>query len=137
MPSMSREFIDVAQFHEDILNDPAEQSPSLISQQYCEERATFMLEEIDEFMQATRSGNIVGVADALADVVYVAIGTAYKMGLPWSAIWEAVHSANMRKVSGQTKRGNAVDAMKPVGWVGPESEIARAIGRALDHAPKS
>jgi len=79
----------------------------------------------------------VGVADALADVIYVALGTAYRMGLPFDEIWGAVQAANMRKVRGLTKRGNKVDAMKPAGWVGPEAEIARAIGSALDHAPKS
>ena len=124
---------DVAAFHEQVLEDFAEQSPSLISAEYCEERTAFLLEEVQEFMTSSRSGNLVGVADALADIIYVALGTAYKMGLPFDKIWGAVQAANMRKVKGPTKRGNKVDAMKPAGWVGPESEIARAIGRSLDH----
>jgi len=74
-----------------------------------------------------------GVADALADLVYVALGTAYKMGLPFDSIWQAVQAANMRKVAGPTKRGNKVDACKPEGWVGPETAIARAIQRKVDH----
>ena len=121
---------DVADFHELILNSHAELIPSLISFEYCIERSRFLHEELDEFTTAAASGDIVGVADALADLVYVALGTAYKMGLPFDAIWKAVQEANMRKVPGQTKRGNKVDAMKPAGWAGPEAAIARAIQRA-------
>ena len=120
-------FKDVAQFHELVLKDFAEPTPSLIGEKYCEERVSFLLEEVEEFMTATRLGDIVDVADALADIVYVALGTAYRMGLPFDEIWNAVQAANMRKIRGTTARGNKVDARKPDGWVGPEAEIARAI----------
>ena len=124
---------DVADFHELILNSYAESTPSMISLEYCVERAAFLHEELDEFCIASGEGDMVGVADALADIVYVALGTAYKMGLPFEEIWQAVQSANMRKVAGKTKRGNAVDAKKPEGWVGPEAAIARAIQHKVDH----
>jgi predicted HAD superfamily Cof-like phosphohydrolase len=71
------------------------------------------------------------VADGLADIIYVAIGTLYIMGLPGPAIWEAVQKANMSKVRGITKRGNAFDAVKPEGWTAPEADIAKAIGEAI------
>lgn len=131
---MSSTFKDVADFHELILQTHAEPAPSLISAEYCIERARFLHEELDEFCTASNNGDIVGVSDALADLVYVALGTAYKMGLPFDKIWTAVHAANMRKVTGQTKRGNKVDAKKPEGWVGPEAEIARAINAKLENA---
>lgn len=120
---------DVADFHELVLGSYASVTPSLVSMEYCIERSRFLHEELDEFTTAAATGDIVGVADALADLIYVALGTAYKMGLPFDQIWEAVQAANMRKVPGQTKRGNKVDAMKPEGWVGPEAAIARAIQR--------
>lgn len=129
-PDMIR---DVGEFHELILNDYAEVAPSLISLEYCVERARFLHEELDEFIESAQDGSIVGVADALADIVYVALGTAYKLGLPFAQIWEAVQAANMRKVAGPTKRGNKIDAMKPEGWVGPEAAIARAIQRKANH----
>ena len=130
-PDMLR---DVAEFHELILNTYAEATPSMISLEYCIERASFLHEELDEFCVASGEGDMVGLADALADIIYVALGTAFKMGLPFGEIWKAVQDANMRKVSGTTKRGNKVDAMKPDGWVGPEAAIARAIQRKTDHA---
>jgi predicted HAD superfamily Cof-like phosphohydrolase len=127
MNSLSK---DVADFHELVLKDFAAPAPSLVSLEYCVERSRFLHEELEEFTIAATEGDIVGVSDALADLIYVALGTAYRMGLPFDEIWEAVQSANMRKVSGPTKRGNKVDAMKPEGWVGPEAAIARAIQRA-------
>lgn len=125
-------FKDVALFHEVILHDFASPTPSMVSAEYVEERIKFLLEELEEFMAATRDGNMVDTADALADIIYVALGTAYKMGLPFDEIWNAVQAANMRKQRGMTSRGNKVDAIKPEGWVGPEAEIARAIAVKLE-----
>lgn len=61
-------------------------------------------------------------ADALIDLVYVAMGTAVMMGLPWQQLWDDVQRANMSKVRGMTKRGHAIDVTKPEGWVGPKTE---------------
>ena len=99
------------------------------------ERFRFMSEEIEEFVDAGIKGDMVGVADALADVIYVALGTAHQMGLPFQAIWDHVHRANMRKVKGETKRGNSIDARKPEGWVPPEAGIAAIILEAINDAP--
>lgn len=131
MGSTSDMLRDVADFHELILGVNAPAEPSLVSQEYCLERMRFMHEELTEFAEASSTGDIVGVADALADIVYVALGTAYKMGLPFDDIWRAVQYANMQKVKGVTKRGNAIDAVKPAGWVGPEAAIARAINNRM------
>ncbi len=137
MPSIHNMIKDVADFHELILNDPPSVPPSLVSLDYCIERTKFMHEELTEFMEAASEGDIVKVADALADIAYVALGTAYKMGLPFDKIWAAVHAANMRKVRGITSRGNKVDAAKPEGWTGPEGDIARAIIRQVNNASES
>jgi len=127
-PSM---FEDVAEFHRIILDAEQPSSPTLISQDFVLERGRFLQEELDEFLTDGLSGSIVGVSDALADIIYVALGTAYQMGLPFDEIWRAVQRANMRKKRGITKRGNAIDAIKPEGWTGPESEIATAILGAI------
>ena len=94
-----------------------------------------MSEEIEEFVDAGIKGDMVGVADALADVIYVALGTAYQMGLPFQVIWDHVHRANMRKVRGATKRGNRIDARTPEGWVSPEAGIAAIILGKINDAP--
>ena len=126
---------DVADFHLEVLQLTATESPTLLSQEFCMERFRFMSEEIEEFVDAGIKGDMVGVADALADVIYVALGTAYQMGLPFQAIWDHVHRANMRKVRGETKRGNSIDARKPEGWVSPEAGIAAIILGKINDAP--
>jgi predicted HAD superfamily Cof-like phosphohydrolase len=64
------------------------------------------------------------MADALIDLVYVAMGTAHLLGLPWEALWNEVQIANMRKVraaadASDSKRGSAFDVVKPPGWQPP------------------
>jgi len=46
------------------------------------------------------------------------------MGLPLPQVLDIVHTANMQKVPGTTRRGTKQDAQKPKGWVGPEDHIA-------------
>jgi predicted HAD superfamily Cof-like phosphohydrolase len=54
------------------------------------------------------------------------------MGIPVQDCWNLVQKANMAKVSGVTKRGNAIDAIKPDGWIGPEQGIAAIILRKIN-----
>ena len=126
-PSM---FDDVGVFHTQVLNQPP-RYPQLLSPEQVVARRLFMQEELNEFVECASVDDMVGMADALADLVYVALGTAYLMGLPFDDIWAAVQEANMRKVPGLTKRGMPNDAMKPEGWVGPEARIEAAIGDSL------
>jgi predicted HAD superfamily Cof-like phosphohydrolase len=122
----------VRQFHKKVL-DIEDTKPTLEPPVTLDQRVKFMEEEITELMEAYVANDMVGVADALADLVYVAVGTAYIMGIPFDEVFKVVHAANMQKVRGITKRGMLYDAVKPAGWVGPEAEI-KAI---LDAASKS
>ena len=126
-------FDDIKEFHIKILGLEQPTEVSLVSQEFVLERMRFLLEEVEEFGQAGMSGNMVDAADALADILYVALGTAWQMNLPMKAIWDVVHAANMKKQRGTTKRGNKVDASKPEGWVGPESAIAALLLRRIDN----
>lgn len=121
--------------------------PRHLTERKVTERANFMLEELTEFVEGAGlrfrtlipvngednrceiyiapTGNqqdMAKMADALIDLVYVAMGTAVMMGLPWKDLWDDVHRANMAKVPGTTHRGNKVDVMKPPGWVPPHTE---------------
>ena len=129
MPSM---YDDIEEFHEHVLNLEKPTQVGIISDEFILERTRFLNEEVEEFTTTGMSGDMVGVADALADIVYVALGTAWLMGIPFQAIWDVVHSANMKKVRGITKRGNKHDAVKPEGWVGPEQAIAAILLRKID-----
>ena len=87
-------------------------------------RIKFMQEELMEYVKACAENDLAGQLDALVDLVYVAIGTAYIQGLPFKDAWDEVHSCNMKKVkagpNGEgSKRGSQHDVIKPEGWVGP------------------
>lgn len=96
--------------------------PTDLTSKKLNERYDFMLEELTEFKNSIEPRDMAGLADALVDIVYVAMGTAVQMGLPWEELFADVQRANMAKVRGITKRGVAVDCMKPEGWVSPKTD---------------
>ena len=54
-------------------------------------------EETEELVEALEAADLVGAAKELADVVYVAYGTAHSLGIPLDAVLAAVHESNMSK----------------------------------------
>lgn len=124
-------FEDVQDFHAKF-GVPVASSPTIPDNETYKFRRKFMQEEIDEFEAAyldlkvgviTEAQALHEMADALVDLVYVAMGTADMMGLPWQKLWDEVQRANMSKVratdASQSKRGSALDVVKPEGWVAP------------------
>jgi len=55
-------------------------------------------EEVCELREAAAAGDLIGVADALADIVYVAYGTALVYGIDLDAVLDEVHASNMTKL---------------------------------------
>lgn len=124
----SKEFADVRAFHQKF-GLMCFDTPGHLTLGKLKERVEFMQEELDEFVDASGltnqnydSQDLAKQADALVDLVYVALGTAVMMGLPWDWLWDDVHRANMMKERGVTHRGHAVDVKKPPGWKGPQGE---------------
>ena len=125
-------FDDVARFHKEILGVERPPLPSLVSDLFTTEKVRFLNEELEEYATAAYEGDLVKATDGLLDLIYVALGALYSMGVPVNQCWDAVQAANMKKVKGTTHRGNETDAAKPPGWVAPDNEIARIIGVAID-----
>lgn len=96
--------------------------PGHVTQRKLNGRIEFLQEELNEFKVAVEAQDLAEQADALVDLVYVALGTAASLGLPWKALWDDVHRANMAKERGITHRGHKVDCIKPNGWVGPHTQ---------------
>lgn len=61
-------------------------------------RQALIEEEVGELRQAALAGDIVGIADALADIVYVAYGSACVYGIDLDAVLDEVHASNMTKL---------------------------------------
>jgi len=113
-------FKDVKAFHKKfkLLNSD---TPGLLTRRKLFERVEFLTEELEEFKQGVMTQDLAMQADALVDLVYVALGTAIMLGLPWETLWDDVQRANMEKVRGVGKRNHLVDCIKPPGWVPPHT----------------
>lgn len=89
-------------------------------------RFDLMMEELHEILRSHRRYDLTGIADGLADLLYVIYGTAHEYGIPMDRVFEEVHQANMRKVrSGgdddvRSPRSSANDIVKPEGWEPPD-----------------
>lgn len=91
---------------------------------------TFVNEELVEFSEAFENQDLVGMVDAIGDLIYGAMGTFKKMGLSREQVrqvFSAIHSANMTKRRGNKGRGSDEDAVKPEGFVPPEEAIAHIL----------
>lgn len=80
-------------------------------------RIRLIEEEFEELTAALEQGDLIEVADAIADLQYVIIGTAISYGIDMRPIWDEVHRTNMAKVDGG-RRGDG-KIMKPAGWQPP------------------
>jgi len=94
-------------------------------------RMSLIREEAQEFFDATANQDFDEVADALADLIYVAIGAAITWGIDLRPVWDAVQRSNMAKVGG-SKRADG-KWLKPAGWQPPDIKSALERGR-LDNA---
>jgi len=70
--------------------------------------------------------DLLGVADGLADLIYVVVGAALEFGIPLDRVWDEVQAANMRKVApdGRVRRRSDGKLLKPRGWQPPDIETA-------------
>lgn len=90
----------------------------------------FCVEELQELEQAYLDQDIVGMVDAVGDLIYGAMGTFKKMGLTRAevvACFSAIHAANMQKKRGDKGRGSDEDAIKPADFVSPEEAIGHIL----------
>ena len=88
----------LAQFHQ-AFNLPMRQLPSAdVDHALARLRVALLEQEVGEFVAASERGDLVGIADALADIVYVAYGTALTYGIDLDAVLHEVHRSNMSKL---------------------------------------
>lgn len=102
---------------------PIAQTPMRLPYDVMIGRVEMMVEELVELLRAYRNDDLPETADALIDLIYFALGTVAMMGLPFSALFSEVHDANMRKElnpTGDGKRRNKLDVVKPPGWQPPD-----------------
>lgn len=65
-------------------------------------RIKLLTEETAELIEAIADNNIVKVADAIADILYVTYGSANAFGIDIEPIFDEVHRSNMTKEYDET-----------------------------------
>lgn len=63
-------------------------------------RCRLILEELEELVEAFDQNDIIEVADAIGDLLYVVLGTAVSCGINIQPIFEEIHRSNMTKKGG-------------------------------------
>ena len=77
--------------------------PSLSSEKINELRFNLIREELDEFKQALDNNDLLEVADALTDILYVTYGAGHAFGIDLDACFEEVQNSNMSKLGNDGK----------------------------------
>jgi len=132
--SMFQDVKDVMHYH----GVPLALEPTLPTDEEFNFRATFLDEELNELHTAFIASNIVDMADAIADLITVAMGLAASMGLPLEEVCKIVNYANLNGKemvpnAAASKRNYAADLRKTTAFIPPEPAIARLLF-GEDHA---
>ncbi|MDI9518187.1 MAG: HAD family hydrolase [Bacillota bacterium] len=127
---INKEFSMVKEFHK-AFNHPIAEKPTLMPLKRAEKRYKWMKEEIDEFINATKNGDIYEQVDAMIDNIYFALGTLVEIGVYPEKIFEIVQNANMSKLweDGKPRYNKDGKVIKPNGWQDPHDLIKTEINK--------
>ena len=110
---------DIKKFHEKF-GLAYDGPPRDLPDELLEFRIRFMQEELEEYID---NDDREKKLDALVDLAYVLLGTAYQHGFTkFEEAWRRVHEANMKKVRADKismktgSRDPQFDVVKPPGW---------------------
>lgn len=91
-------------------------------------RAKLMVSELSEVLDALATRDEVALADGLADLEYVTVGTAVSFMLPLGAVFDEVHRSNMTKSTvGEAVANHTGDKGKGPGY--EEPRVAEVLER--------
>ena len=72
--------------------------PSFSTEKINELRYNLIKEELEEFKQAMENKDLLEVADALTDILYVTYGAGHAFGIDLDSCFEEVQNSNMSKL---------------------------------------
>jgi len=102
---------------------PKLDNPGLSTDELIELRIKLLTEEVEEYAEAARNGDMVEILDALADIGYILAGTIINHGMQdiYDDAFNEVHRSNMAKlVNGKVIRREDGKVLKPKGWQPPQ-----------------
>ena len=77
--------------------------PSFSSEKINDLRYELIREELNEFKEALKNKDILEVADALTDILYVTYGAGHAFGIDLNKCFEEVQQSNMSKLDEKGK----------------------------------
>ena len=105
MQTLASTINKVKQFHE-VFGLPSNETPTAhVDEKIYTLRYNLMKEENEEYLEATLNNDIVEVADALGDMLYVLCGTMIEHGMQnlMEEVFEEIHRSNMSKLDANGK----------------------------------
>jgi len=82
-----------------IFGQEVKEAPEFPDSKTVDLRVELIREEVDELLQGVyESRDVVEVADALTDILYVVYGMGHSFGIDLDACFEEVHLSNMSKL---------------------------------------
>jgi predicted HAD superfamily Cof-like phosphohydrolase len=99
MSRLKEKIQSVAEFHEVFKIGNADEVRLIGEKEYML-RYNLLREENEEYLDACRNGDIVEIADALGDQLYILFGTILKHGLQHKIeeVYDEIHRSNMSKL---------------------------------------
>jgi len=96
--------------------------PSLSSNKINKLRLDLIQEELNELKAAMKSNDLLEVADALADILYVTYGAGHAFGIDLDKCFQEVQNSNMSKLddNGRPIYNNAGKVMKGPKYFKPD-----------------
>jgi len=100
-----RDYIDMVKFFHECFDQKNAENPTRIGINDAKLRHSLLAEENDEYLQAVEEKDLVSIADALGDQLYIIYGTILKHGLQHKIeeVFEEIHNSNMSKLGADGK----------------------------------
>lgn len=127
----------VREFHK-TYDLPVVESPGHPSNERIQLRRNLISEEYWEYDRAVDKGDLLNIAQELADLLYVVYGAALEYGIPLDEVVAEVHRANMSKLDadGSVIRREDGKVMKGPNYKAPDIESILFKEEALTDVPE-
>ena len=114
----------VQEFHE-VFGAYIAERPELATADVRELRIKLLEEEFNEYKAGVADGSLLEIADAIADMIYIALVSAISYCIPIDEVFDAVHRSNMSKLGEDGKPMRRADGkiLKGSGYFDPKSAI--------------
>lgn len=107
---------------QEVLNSPSYETAN---QKQVELYMELIREEFEELKEGHAEKNVVEVADACGDLIWVILGLANSLGIPMGPVWHEITQSNMSKtVDGKVIRRDDGKILKPETYFPPNIERA-------------